>query len=87
MMARRAHVYPQVEPGAAALVDAAVVSVPASISAGHALALARRRDARALTAGAAVVLRDDLARAASLGVSGARATSLARPVQIGRAHV
>jgi tRNA nucleotidyltransferase (CCA-adding enzyme) len=82
MMARRAHVYPQVEPGAAALVDAAVVSVPASISAGHALALARRRDARALTAGAAVVLRDDLARAASLGVSGARATSLARPVPV-----
>ena len=75
-----AHVYPQVELGAAALVDATLATGPASVSISEALALVRRRDAHAVTVGAQVVLRDDLARAASLGVGGARAVALARPV-------
>jgi tRNA nucleotidyltransferase (CCA-adding enzyme) len=82
MMARRAQHYPQVEIGAAGLVDTAVAAVPASSSMTEALGMARRHNVHALVAGDMVVLREDLARAASLRVGGARATMLARPVPI-----
>ena len=82
MMAKRAHPYPQVEIAALDLVDTAMGSVPASASITEALRTARRRDVRALVLGDAVVLRDDLARAASLNVGGARAQALARPVPV-----
>ncbi|MBM3219833.1 MAG: CCA tRNA nucleotidyltransferase [Candidatus Rokubacteria bacterium] len=74
--------YPQVDVGAAALVDAAVLAVPASISVADALAKARRRDVHVLVAADALILRDDLARAASLGIGGARARMLARPIPL-----
>jgi tRNA nucleotidyltransferase (CCA-adding enzyme) len=79
-MARRAHVYPQVEVGAAAIVDARLVTAPAGLSVAPALRLVRQRDAHGLVADGRIVLREDLARAASLGIDGARATALARPV-------
>jgi tRNA nucleotidyltransferase (CCA-adding enzyme) len=74
--------YPQVEPGAAGVMDATVVSVPTASAVADALAIARRRDAHAVVAGDAVILREDLARAASLGIGGARAGTLARPVPV-----
>ena len=80
-MAKRAHAYPQVDPGAAALVDAPVASVPRGARVGDALRLARRRQAVAVSAdGRAWVLRDDLARAARLGLDDLPAAMLARPV-------
>ena len=82
MMAKRAHRYPQVEVGALDLIDAAVAIAPASTSIADALSTARRRDVQALVLGDAVVLRDDLARAASLNVGGARALALARPLPV-----
>ena len=82
MMAKRAHPYPQVEIGALGLVDTAVATVAASVSIGEALHTARRRDVQALVAGDAVILRDDLARTASLNVGGARAQVLAREVPV-----
>ena len=78
----RAHVYPQVEIGAAALADVRPVTVPVSISASEALATARRREAPVLVAGDAFVLRDDLARAATLGLDRVRAQMLARPLPV-----
>ena len=44
-MAKRAHVYPQVELAAADLVDVPVASAPAGITVADALALARKRNA------------------------------------------
>jgi len=85
-MARRS-TYPQVEIGAAGLIDATLIAVPASTSVADALDTARRRDAHGLVAGEAVILRDDLARAARLGVGGARARSLARPLPMVGARV
>ena len=80
-MAKRAHAYPQVDPGAAALVDAPVASVPRGARVGDALRLARRRQAVAVSAdGRAWILRDDLARAARLGLDELPAAMLARPV-------
>jgi tRNA nucleotidyltransferase (CCA-adding enzyme) len=86
MMAKRATSYPQVEIGAGGLVNATLVSVPASLSITEALATSRRRDVHGLVAGDAVILRDDLARAASLGVGGARARALARPLPVVDRH-
>jgi tRNA nucleotidyltransferase (CCA-adding enzyme) len=83
MMAKKSGAaYPQVEIGAGGLVDAALIAVPAAMSIAEALATARRRDVHGLIAGDAVILRDDLARAASLGVGGARAQALARPLPL-----
>jgi tRNA nucleotidyltransferase (CCA-adding enzyme) len=81
MMAKRS-AYPQVEVGAGGLVNAKVLAVDAATSVADALAAARRHDAQALAVGDAVVLRDDLARAASLGIGGARAQALARPLPV-----
>jgi tRNA nucleotidyltransferase (CCA-adding enzyme) len=79
-MARRAHVYPQVEVGAAALVDAQLLEAPAGIAVAHALRLVRQRDAHGLAIDGRIVLREDLARAASLGIEDTPADVLARPV-------
>src|SRR5262249_61701628 len=79
--ARGAPAYPQVGPGAAALVDARVASVPRGARVGDALRRARRRQAVAVSAdGRAWILRDDLARAARLGLDDLPAAMLARPV-------
>src|SRR5262249_61421216 len=65
IMAKRAHAYPQVAPGAAALVDAPVASVPRGARVGDALRLARRRQAVAGSADRrARSLPDEPARAA-----------------------
>ena len=79
-MAKRAHVYPQVSLVAADLADVATATLPRGACVREALALARRRNAGVLTAGAARVLRDDLVRADALGLGTLRATTLARPL-------
>jgi tRNA nucleotidyltransferase (CCA-adding enzyme) len=84
---RRASVYPQVEPGAASLVNAPLAAVARGATVTQALALARRRAAPAVTVGAAVVLREDLARAEALGLAGLPAARLARPVPVVGARV
>lgn len=81
-MARRAHVYPQVEPGAAALVNVAVASAPARACAGEALRLARRREAGVVQVGDDLVLREDLVRASLLGLEDLPARALARPLPV-----
>jgi tRNA nucleotidyltransferase (CCA-adding enzyme) len=89
-LAKRAHVYPQVDPSAAALVNAAVVSVPARASVSDALAIARRRNAIAVEvegAAAGIVMRADLGRAIGLGLRDLPAERLSWriPVVEGRA--
>lgn len=74
--------YPQVEPGAAALVDVAVVPVRAAATVGEALRQVRARDAGLAAAGDRWVTRQDLARAAHLGLDGLRADALARPLPV-----
>jgi tRNA nucleotidyltransferase (CCA-adding enzyme) len=81
-MARRAHAYPQVDPGAVALVDTPVVVMPASTRAGEALQLARRREAAVVQIGGALVLREDLARAAAMELGELDARDLARPLPV-----
>ncbi|MBI2207136.1 MAG: CCA tRNA nucleotidyltransferase [Candidatus Rokubacteria bacterium] len=83
-MARRAHVYPQVEPGAGATIDARVATLPAAASVAAALRVARKRDVGVLDVGMRghVVLRADLARADALGLADLRAADLARPVPV-----
>src|SRR5262249_16346733 len=88
VMAKRAHAYPQVDPGAAALVDAPVASVPRRARVRDALRLARRRQAAVVSAdGRAFILRDDLARAARLGLGELPAATLARPPPVVESHV
>ena len=77
-VAKRAHVYPQVNLEAADLVDVVIAVAPAGLTVADALALVRRRNTGLLAAGAAYVLRDDLVRAASLGLGGLRAVEIAR---------
>ncbi len=80
-MARRAHTYPQVEPGAAGLVDVAIPQVAADASSAAALSVARKSDAPAVrTSAGDVVLRDDLVRAVDLDLGELRAAVLARPL-------
>ena len=79
-MAKRAHIYPQVELAAADLVDVPVASAPAEITVADALALARKRNAGWLAAGAAAVLREDLVRAVALGLGELPAAEIARPL-------
>lgn len=79
-MAKRAHVYPQIELAAADLVDVPVASAPAEITVADALALTRKRNAGWLAAGAAAVLREDLARAVALGLGELPAAEIARPL-------
>ena len=80
-MARRAHAYPQVMPTAADLVDGAVVAAPPTLAASDATRLARRRHADVLAAGEGRwVLREDAARADSLGLGPLPIRRLARPL-------
>jgi tRNA nucleotidyltransferase (CCA-adding enzyme) len=80
-MARRAHAYPQVMPTAADLVDGAVVVAPPTLAATDATRLARRRHADVLAAGEGHwVLREDAARADSLGLGRLPIRRLARPL-------
>jgi tRNA nucleotidyltransferase (CCA-adding enzyme) len=65
---------------AADLVDGAVVPAPAAIEAADALRLARRRGVAVVGCGGAWVLREDLARAATLGLGALPARALARPL-------
>jgi tRNA nucleotidyltransferase (CCA-adding enzyme) len=80
-MARRAHAYPQVMPIAADLVDGVVVAAPPTLAATDATRLARRRHADVLAAGEGRwVLREDAARADSLGLGSLPIRRLARPL-------
>lgn len=80
-MAKRAHAYPQVDPGAAALVNVVLAPAAPAARVGEALALARRRNAAAVGIGdAGWVLREDLARASALGLDALRAAALVRPL-------
>jgi tRNA nucleotidyltransferase (CCA-adding enzyme) len=82
-MARRGHVYPQVQVAAGDLVNARMASASASASSGEALARVRAAGAVAVVLGgrvARVVLREDLARAVALGLEELPAAALARPV-------
>ena len=82
-MARRGHAYPQVTPTAGDLIDGAVVSAPATLTAGDGLRLARSRRAEALAVGArGFTLRDDLARASALGVEALAVGDLARRLPV-----
>jgi tRNA nucleotidyltransferase (CCA-adding enzyme) len=81
-MAKRAHVYPQVEPGAAGLINVAVATASPRASAGEALRLARRREAGVVQAGEHFVLREDLVHASLLGLEDVPARSLARPLPV-----
>jgi tRNA nucleotidyltransferase (CCA-adding enzyme) len=82
-MPRRAHVYPQVDPGAMSLVSARPERLDPGATVTDALAVARRRDATAVVvAGQRVVLRDDLARARALGLGDLPARALGRPVPV-----
>lgn len=82
-MARRAHVYPQVTPTAADLLDGPIVSVPATLAAKDAMRLARRRGADVLRAGASAwVLREDAVRADAIGVGDLPVRRVARPLPV-----
>jgi tRNA nucleotidyltransferase (CCA-adding enzyme) len=86
-MARRAHAYPQVTPAAVDLVDGAIVAAPAGLGATGASQLARRRRAEVLAAGPGRwVLREDAARADSLGLGALPIRRLARPLPVVAAH-
>ncbi len=81
-MARRAAVYPQVDPRAGGIVDRAVTMVGARARVGEALSRARQRDAAAVGAGKHWILREDLARAAMLGLTDLPARALARRLPV-----
>ena len=82
-MAKRAHAYPQVTVRAAELVDTAVVTAPAGITAADAARLARKREAGVVACGeAGYALREDLARAVALGLGDLPARSLTRPLPV-----
>jgi tRNA nucleotidyltransferase (CCA-adding enzyme) len=82
-VARRAHIYPQVMPTAADLLDGPVVMAPATLAAADAARLGRRRGAEVLGAGAGGwVLREDAARAAALGLGTLPLRRLARPLPV-----
>ncbi|MBI2155784.1 MAG: hypothetical protein HYU26_02590 [Candidatus Rokubacteria bacterium] len=81
-VARRAHAYPNVRVDAAGLVDVAVAPASPTIAVGAALRLARTRAAGAIVAGERWVLREDLARAAALGLGDLPAAELARALPV-----
>ena len=80
-MGKPGHRYPQVEPGAAALVDATVATAPPALSVREARAWAVKARAEALQLGdRGVVLRADLVRAAALGLDDLPASAITRPL-------
>jgi len=83
IVASRGHRYPQVEPGAAALVNATVAAVPAAVRVREAQAAALRRNADVLqVGGGGFVLREDLGRAGALGLDDLPASALTRPLPV-----
>jgi tRNA nucleotidyltransferase (CCA-adding enzyme) len=82
MMAKRAHVYPQVSLTASDLVDVAIAAAPARVGVAEALALARKRNAGVIATGGSYVLRDDLVRAVGLGLGALRAAQMARALPV-----
>ena len=82
-MGKRGHRYPQVEPGAAALIDAKVATAPPSVSVRDAQACALRDNADALQLGdRGIVLREDLNRAAAIGLADLPASAITRPLPL-----
>lgn len=81
-MAKRAQAYPQVDPGGAGLVNVGITAVGTEARVGEAIAAARARNAGVVTAGEAFVLRDDLVRAAGLGLADLPVVALARPLPV-----
>jgi tRNA nucleotidyltransferase (CCA-adding enzyme) len=82
-VAKRGHRYPQVEPGAAALINVAVAAAPPTIRVGEARTRALERDVDVLEVGdRGWVLLEDLARAAPLALDELPATALARPLPV-----
>ncbi|MGH7392791.1 MAG: hypothetical protein ACREM3_25565, partial [Candidatus Rokuibacteriota bacterium] len=79
--------YPQVDPGAAGLVDVGIITVPPSATVGEALRRARSREAGVVAAGESWVLRDDLARAGHLGLDDLPAEMVSRPLPVIDARV
>jgi tRNA nucleotidyltransferase (CCA-adding enzyme) len=81
------HRYPQVEPGAAALINAAVAAAPAALSVREAQVWATTRHAAAFQLGdRGWVLREDLGRAAALGLDELPASAITRPLPVVSAH-
>jgi len=82
-MGKPGHRYPQVESGAAALVNAAVATAPAALRVREAQTWALKRNAEALQLGdRGWVLREDLARAAALGLHELPASAFTRPLPL-----
>lgn len=81
-VAKRSHAYPNVRVDAAALCDSPATRLPPAMRVGDALRLARRRNLRLLVSGAGCILRDDLARAAALGLQDLDAVTLARALPV-----
>lgn len=82
-MAKPGQRYPQVESGAAALIDTAVAVAPAALRIRDAQAWALKRNAEALQLGdRGWVLREDLARAAALGLDELPASAITRPLPL-----
>ena len=80
-MGKPGHRYPQVESGAAALINTAVATAPAALRIREAQAWALKRNADALQLGdRGWVLREDLARAAALGLDELPASAITRPL-------
>jgi tRNA nucleotidyltransferase (CCA-adding enzyme) len=77
-MAKANHAYPQVEPGAAALMDSRVAPAARGLRVSAALAAAARAGAHVLVLGPRVAVRQsELARAARWGLRGVRALDVA----------
>ena len=77
-MAKTGHVYPQVEPGIAALMDARVVTCAPALSVARALARARAAGATVVALGPARAVRvSELARAAAWGLDRRPAAAVA----------
>lgn len=83
IVAKRGHRYPQVEPGAAALINAGVQTAPGGARVREALASAVARGAEIVQLrDRGWVLRDDLVRAAALALDDLPASALARPLPV-----
>jgi tRNA nucleotidyltransferase (CCA-adding enzyme) len=77
-VARAGHAYPQVDPGAGALADPRVVTVPARATVGRVLARARAAGARVAAIGPRRAVRDsELAQAVSWGLGSRPAAPMA----------
>lgn len=80
-MGKPGHRYPQVESGAAALINTAVATAPAAVRVREAQACALKHNAEALQLGdRGWVLREDLARAGALGLHELPASAITRPL-------